>query len=809
MRHFYALFLIALWPLVGSVLAGERHLIDNDWRFHLGDVAGAERPGFNDDGWRRVELPHDWGIEAPTAADAPAGGAGGYHQAGVGWYRHTLDLAAAKRSAETLLLEFDGVYRHAQVWLNGELLGSHAYGYTPFSFDITDHVRDDWPNVVAVRVDNSAQPNCRWYSGSGIYRHVWLRTHGEIAINPTSVWTHTAEAGSDQARVAAHFAIENDSGKKTPLQALVRLLNDTGKVVAEATHNCVTQPDEANEQLVTLEVPQPRLWSPDLPQLYTLSIRLTAADGQDESPLDRHSQRCGLRTISLDSRQGLLLNGEPVILYGGNVHHDHGPLGAASFDDAERRRVQILKSAGFNAVRTSHNPPAEAFLDACDEFGLLVVDEAFDGWKKHKVPYDYGSDFDENWRGDLAAMVRRDRRHSSVIMWSIGNEMYERGDESGARLSHDMTQFVKSLDATRPVTAGVNGLGPRPWSDLDRLFAPLDVVGYNYEIARFAEDHKRLAGRVMMTSESYPADALASWRAVTTQPWVVGDFVWSAIDYLGEAGIGRVYPPGETLKAHWEADHFPWRGAACGDIDLLGHRKPISHYRQIVWDRGAKLGLAVTPPSGGDPWQPTLWGVKPAEAHWTWNVPQGEPLQVQVYSRWPRVRLELNGQVVGEAATGAAQAFRAEFDVLYEPGELIAIGLDSTGTARERKTLKSAGPAARLALSPSRGAAPADRQSLVYLDVEVVDAAGQLQPQDDRMIRIQMAGPATIQAVGNANLLSQEAYRGSESLAFHGRGQCVLRGTGRPGAVIVTVEADGLPEAQATIEFVEVASPAS
>ncbi|TWT97672.1 Beta-galactosidase [Botrimarina colliarenosi] len=798
------LFAISM-TLAAVAVADDRRLIDADWRFHHGDAPGAEAVDFDDTSWREVDLPHDAGIAKEPAADAPSGGAGGYHDSGVVWYRRTLRLEASKTRPHppgaVLRLEFDGAYQDTQVWLNGEPLGKHVYGYTPFDFDITDRFRFNKPNVVAVRVDNSAQPNCRWYSGTGLYRHVWLRVGSQVAVAPGSLWTHTERLDADAATLKVAFDVQNVAGEPVDVVARVALHDPDGGVVAETEQPLVASADGPNNVAVTLDAASPRPWSIETPTLYDLRVELFSVNPYGERRLiDEQSQRCGLRTLETDLSRGLLLNGEPVKLFGGNVHHDHGPLGAASFDDAERRRVRLLKAAGFNAIRTSHNPPAEAFLDACDELGMLVLDEAFDGWRKHKTPHDYGSHFDADWRDDLAAFVRRDRRHPSVFAWSIGNEMFERGDPETPSLAKEMAALVRSLNPTRPVMLGVNGLGERPYSDLDPLFEAVDIAGYNYEPPTMAADHARKPSRLMIATESYPAAAVESWRVVTKHPRVLGDFVWSAIDYLGEGGLGRPFLPGETPKKPWEADQFPYRGAVCGDLDLLGHRKPVSHHRNIVWERGETLSMAVVDPAA-PAWGLTPWSMEPAASHWNWNVEPGAPVRVQITSRWPRVRCELNGRLIGEAATGPANDFAAELQVPYEPGDLVTIGLDAEGVEQETVRLRTAGPADRLTMVADRKTTDADKQRLVFLDIEIVDEEGKLQPSDDRVVHIAVDGPAVLQGVGSADLTSGEAYSGDSFTTSAGRVQAVVRSQGKPGDVQVTASADGLESAVVKLTF--------
>lgn len=787
------LILAMLLTAVAAQGAG-RELIDEHWRFHQGEAPDAESPDLDDSGWQSVDLPHDWSRVAPPRADAPSEGHGGYHETGIGWYRRTLEVKP--RDGRQYLLEFGGVYQNATVWLNGQKLGQHYYGYTPFSFDLTPHLSDEGENILAVRVDNSDQPNCRWYSGSGIYRHVWLRELPPVHIVPRSVWVEHPDHASGQTII--HYSVRNATDEEQ--QVVVTASGDAPS--AEPASGYTEQleltlaPDETHTTPIKVRS-ESAPWSADRPSLWRLNLRV--ADSQQRT-LDTATQQYGQRSIAVDAEGGLRINGAPVALYGGCVHHDNGPLGAMAFDTAEQRRVRLLKQAGFNAVRTSHNPPSEAFLDACDRQGLYVIDECFDNWAKQKVAKDYGSRFEAIWPQAIKAMIDRDRRHPCVIMWSTGNEVYERGEQSGVTLSNKLAERVRKLDPTRPATIGLCGLWDgQAWPLLDPVFAPLEVVGYNYEIDRYGPDHQRKPQRVIYASESYPVDAFKSWRAVESQSWVIGDFVWTAMDYLGEAAIGRVFPPGEPPRPHWEGSHFPWRGAVCGDIDLTGHRKPISYYRSIVWgvESEQPLYAAVVVPVDGE-WGITKWATEPMAAHWNWEVPAGAPLRVRVFSRESPVKLYLNDKLVGERPTTQEQEFQAEFSVPYQPGELKAV--DAQGRTY---TLRTAGDAARLLLDAESAAAPAGRQSLIYLNAQVADEHGVRQPVQDRTVRFSVSGPGELIAVGNADMTARQSYAGETFDTHEGRVQAILRGTSEPGEVTVTATADGMAPVTTTVAFTD------
>ena len=788
---------ILIGPAAFAEAARTRELIDDDWRFQrITQTHDARPPGADPKGWHHVDLPHDWSIATAPSADATSGGAGGFFGTGMGLYQRVIDAPEAW-IGKRVSIEFEGVYQQATIWINGHRLGSHHYGYTPFRFELTEHLKLGERNTLTVQVDNSQQPNCRWYSGSGIYRHVWLDVRDPVNIVDDSVAVRTVDRDLERADVQCAFRLQNSTAEAAVRLVVVELVDPSGATVESAAQQVDVAASKTIELAQGFEVAHPQLWQLNSPALYAMRIRLFDHTGVlkssaalPETASDSFVVKFGVRRIEISAERGCLLNGLPIKLLGGNVHHDHGPLGAASFDDAERRKVRLLKEAGFNAVRTAHNPPSRGFLQACDEQGLLVINEIYDGWVKRKQKRDYGGEFKRWYLDELETWVRRDRNHPSVIMWSIGNEVYERGDESGVELATNMASRIRALDPTRPVTAGINGLGSnRKWSELDQLFGTLDVAGYNYELARHREDHLRCPERVIYSAESYAADVFSTWRSVKKAPYVIGDFVWSAQDYLGEAGIGRVFGPSEQIRHHWEGTHFPWHGAACGDVDLIGQRKPVSHYRNVVWDRGEKLYAAVTPhPKSGAPWSLTRWSIPPAQASWTWPGREGEAMNVVVYSRWEAIELWLNGKRLGNAATGLREQFKATVKLPYEPGELIVKGLQD-GRVCEEHRLATAGPLGQIRLTPSRPKIEAGRQSLNFIDVELCDSAGNVCTSERAEVKYDVTGPAQIVAIGSSDLTEPSSYLANPRRVHSGRALVVIRSTGPPGVIELRAQA--------------------
>lgn len=513
--------------LCGLLLANaytKSEKINNDWKFRLGDTPEAAAPDFNDSGWEQLSLPHDWSIRSGFDVNTPAGNDGGYLPTGTGWYRKLLTVAPGTLDKKRQLY-FEGVYMNSEVYVNGELAGGHPYGYSSFYVDITPYLKEG-KNVIAVKADNSQQKNCRWYSGSGIYRNVWLRESNDV---------HIADWGVRITTPSLHDALIgvellNESDRERTLNVAMTIGSTTKDT------RIILKPGEKKEVEQSFILADAKPWSPDSPNLYTADINVS----ENGKTLDSMQQDFGFRTIEYSAAKGFLLNGEPLLINGSCVHHDNGILGAAAFDRAEWKRAEQLKEAGFNAVRTSHNPPSEAFLNACDKVGLMVIDEAFDGWRDEKNTYDYHTIFDRDWQKDLDAMILRDRNHPSIICWSIGNEVIERDKIEVVTTAKKLAGRCRELDPTRPVTSALANWG-RVWETYDPLAEQHDIVGYNYTIHESEADHQRVPERVMWQTESYPRDAWSNYRKVADHPYIIGDFVWTGMDYIGESGIGRWY----------------------------------------------------------------------------------------------------------------------------------------------------------------------------------------------------------------------------------------------------------------------------
>ncbi|HLH51996.1 MAG TPA: glycoside hydrolase family 2 TIM barrel-domain containing protein [Verrucomicrobiae bacterium] len=800
----FFLNLMAAWSLLAQATppvenpqtsGRQETLFDRGWRFHRGGAQGAEASFFDDSSWRAVDLPHDWSVEDLPGADSPfdrdaiSQVSGGFTVGGTGWYRKAFTLPADAKGRR-VIVEFDGAYMNAKVWLNGGELGTHPYGYTPFWFDITDKVSLTGTNWLTVKISNEGE-NSRWYSGSGIYRHVWLRFLNPVHVAHDGIYIATPRIDSGSAQVRIQMRLANQSPSATRIRVMNRVLGTRGEEVTRAETEQAVAAKDMQEVTQELVVQNPGLWSVEHPVLYTNITELY----QDQQLLDRLATPFGFRQIRFDLERGFSLNGQPLKLQGGCLHHDNGPLGAKSYDRAEERKVEILKAGGFNAVRCAHNPPAPAFLDACDRLGLLVLDEAFDMWDIGKNPNDYHLSFRDWWEKDLRNMVERDRNHPSVILWSIGNEIPGKETPAVAESAKTLSAFVRKLDPTRPVTAAVNSLSP----DKDPFFAALDVGGYNYAVGGdhgikdvYAVDHERVPSRIMVCTESYPLDTFASWMAVLDHPYVVGDFVWTAWDYLGEASIGwRGYD-----QFH---DFFPWNLAFCGDIDICGWRRPQSFYRQTVWQKD-RLSIFVHPPRPSFPENPlrkdwSRWHFDDLVGRWNWETNATEPLLVTVFSSCREVELFLNGKSLGRKPTNRATQFKAVWDVAYAAGKLEVVGYDERSRVA-RAELRTAAAPSLIRLTPDRSSLRPTGEDLSYVTVELVDAYGLINPEAENVVRFELEGPGKIVGVGNANPISLESYQKPERKCWHGRCLVIVKGREESGRLVLRATSDKLPSSQ-------------
>lgn len=781
-------------------------LFDENWKFYKGDVAGAETTAFNDGAWRNVDLPHDWSMEklpeqkpgevvGPFSKSSIGATATGYTLGGTAWYRKHFIMKAGEPYTQTVI-NFDGVYMNCEVYVNGKLLATHPYGYTPFDVDITSALnRPGQPNIVAVKVRNEGK-NSRWYSGSGIYRHVSLIRKQAVHLAQNGVWVSTESLSADKAKIKVSAMIEHTLSKAAPVQLVIKLIGPNGKIVQTVSvpANKVTAGKQI-DQYITVNQPKP--WSVEKPDLYTAQVEVISKG----KVTDRSKTIFGIRTIHFDANTGFTLNGKRVLLKGGCLHSDNGFLGAAAIDRAEERRVELMKAYGYNAIRTSHNPPSKQFLDACDRNGVLVIDEAFDMWERPKNPQDYHLYFKDWWRKDLKALIHRDRNHPSVIFWSIGNEITERVDSLGLAIEKELVAEVKRLDNTRPVTEAMCSFYDHPgykWESTIPAFAMLDVGGYNYMRSEYESDHKKHPERVMMGTESYAREAFDYWQLVKKNAYIIGDFVWTAMDYIGETGLGNARLNDEPARGLLKP--FPWFNGFCGDIDIIGSKKPQMLYRDVIWENSMLEMVVHAPIPEGKKEIVSQWGWPNEWQSWNWAGNEGTMMDVRVFSNYPLIRLELNGKIIGEQRSGENTKLIATFKVPYEAGTLRAIAIKD-GKEVATKQLSTTGKPAKIKLIADRSSIRADRNDLSYIKITITDAQGNTIPNSETSVNIAVSGDGEIAGSGSASPDDMESVNNPVCKTYRGEAVVILRPlkNGKKGSIKLNVSASGLETGQLAI----------
>jgi beta-galactosidase len=785
------LFLLLTSCLLAQTTMKRTLLFDEDWRFYRGGAQGAEQVSFDDSGWRKVSLPHDWSIEdipgtaSPFSTSAISQVSGGFTVGGTGWYRKTFSVAAGEKG-KRILIQFDGVYMNADVWLNGKSLGKHPYGYTSFWFDITDRIKFGENNILAVRLRNEGE-NSRWYSGSGIYRHVWLKAVEPVHVAQWGTFITTPEVNTASAKVKVKTNVTNETGKAAQVTLVTRIINNKGTEAAKTESKQTIEPGASFEFNQELSLKSPELWSVESPALQKAVSEVYV----DQQLTDKEETTFGIRSISFDAVNGFRLNGKTLKLKGGCMHQDNGPLGAKAYDRADERRIELLKASGYNAIRCAHNPPSPAFLEACDRLGMLVIDEAFDAWKNGKNQSDYHLYFNEWWQKDIESMVYRDRNHPSIIMWSSGNEIPNRDKPEVVAVAKMLSDHIHKLDATRPVTCGVNGVE----ENKDPFFATLDVAGYNYALDKYESDHQRLPQRVIFATESFPLESFEYWMGVTDHPWVIGDFVWTSFDYIGEASIGWLgYPQTQNF--------FPWNLAYCGDIDICGWKRPQSYYRNALW-MPDQLSVFVKPPQPSFETNPnkvewSRWEWHDVVADWNWKGAENKPLEVEIYSSCEQAELFLNGKSLGKKPTNRSTKFMAVWQVPYQAGVLKAVGYNGKKQVALSELHTSEEPS-QIKLSPDRNTLKADGQDLSYVTVELADDKGVRNPKAENLIKFEIEGPGSIVGVGNANPRSIESNQLPQRKAWQGKCLVIIKSKKEAGSITLKAQAEGLKPSQVVI----------
>ncbi|MDM8253609.1 glycoside hydrolase family 2 TIM barrel-domain containing protein [Phocaeicola barnesiae] len=800
----------------------ERTSFNAGWLFSFNDDFLAAQPDFADSDWRKLDLPHDWAIEGDFSEDNPSGTGGGALPGGVGWYRKTFVPDMADKGKH-FRIEFDGVYMNAEVFVNGVSLGKRPYGYISFGYDLTPYLKWGEENLIAVRVDNAEQPNSRWYSGCGIYRNVWLVKTGDVCVAEWGTYVTTVKADRKHALLKLVTTLKNQ--KDTDVNVVVRsILKDAeGKEVTRSESPLSISAAGHSDASQELAVDSPQLWEVEHPYMYSL-VTEVVEEGQCA---DRYITPVGIRTFSFDASQGFVLNGKPTQINGVCMHHDLGCLGAAVHTRAIERQLQILKEMGCNGIRCSHNPPAPELLDLCDRMGFIVMDEAFDMWRKKKTAHDYSRYFDEWHERDLRDFILRDRNHPSVFMWSIGNEVLEQwsdaqadtlsleeanlilnfghsadmlakeGEESvNSLLTRKLAGFVKALDSTRPVTAGCNE--PNPANHLFRSGA-LDIIGYNYHNANIPAVPENFPGKPFIITESnsalmtrgyyrMPSDSMFIWPERWDKPFYDSTYACSSYDNC-HTPWGSTHE--ETLKLIKKNDFisgqyvwtgfdyigeptpygWPARSSYFGIVDLAGFPKDVYYLYQSEWTDRQVLHLFP---------------------HWNWTPGQEVDMWCY-YNLADEVELFVNGKSQGIRRKND-DCLHAAWRVNYEPGSVKVVARKQ-GKVVAEKEIQTAGAPEKIRLTPDRRTLEADGKDLSFVTVEVLDDKGNLCPDADNLVRFEVEGNLTIAGVDNGSPTSMERFKDNKRKAFHGKCLVVLQNDGTSGTARLKAISEGLEEA--------------
>lgn len=791
----FPLFLILtlLFSQCSSIQENSR-IIQNfgkDWKFQLGDQTGAEAVDFDDSSWRKLNVPHDWSIEGEFSETNPATPGGGALPGGIGWYRKSFKVPYEDLDG-VVFIDFDGVYQNSEVWINGHSLGKRYYGYSSFRYELTPYlVGGDNVNVIAVKVDNSAQPNSRWYSGSGIYRNVWLKITGKTHIGHWGTFVTTPEITDEHAKVNIVTQIKDNLKTGQTLMLRTVIIDPAGLEIAHGKMETDGGEDSIFSTTFDFDIPNPVLWNLDSPKMYTAVSKVFVNGGQ----VDSYVTPFGIRSFNFDADKGFFLNGKSVKINGVCNHHDLGCLGSAINKRALERQLEILKEMGCNAIRTSHNPPAPELLDLADQMGFIVMDEAFDMWKKPKNKLDYSQVWDEMHKKDLQDMIMRDRNHPSVMIWSIGNEILEQWDSTGMAIGKELARYIHELDTTRPITSALND--PRPYNNIYKSGA-LDLVGYNYHQKSFEDFHKDFPNQKFIGAETVSAlmtrgyydmpsaeirrwpvredwkgrkqnadntcssydNVSAPWGSTHEETWKIikknnylsGQFIWTGFDYLGEP------------TPYW----WPSRSSYFGIIDLAGFPKDVYYMYQSEWT--SKDVLHVFP-------------------HWNWT--EGQIVDIWAYSNAEEVELFLNGESLG-VKKKQGDDLHLMWQVPFTPGTLKAISRTG-GKEVLVQEIKTAGAPAKLVVKADRTKINADGNDLSFLTIDVVDENGTIVPNADNLVKFELTGNGQIVGVDNGDPVSHESFKAPQRKAFHGKCLVVVQAGQMAGNLKLTASSEGLP----------------
>ena len=814
--------------------------LDEKWTFRRGfmDFIGALEadPGVE------VNLPHDGMIGTAVTPDAPAKSDMGYFKGDITNYTKYV-MIPKEWENECVGLKLDGVMMNATIDINGGKVALQHYGYAPFYVDLTKYVIFGEENRITIHTNTSMETTSRWYTGSGLFRGVILCHSPRVHIVPDGVFVYTKEVADDYAFLEAQVEIENATLENRLVEVEIFLSMDgSEKVLAKTSRVIQVNSCKKEAARMAFAVEHPMLWDAENPNLYQVKVQAknlgvyrTHLVKDDNATVDEAVTLFGIRTITADAVRGLRINGKEVKLKGGCVHHDNGLLGSVSLYETEARKVRKLKEIGFNAIRTAHNPPSAALIKACDREGMYVFDEAFDAWGMGKRGGDYNQYFAENWEKDITAFVRRDRNHPSVIIWSTGNEIPERGGlDDGYTLAAQLAEAMRKADGTRPISNGICSL----WSGLDDALAKgqnqvqnaangeaikwenitepftngLDIVGYNYMEDLYEHDHEMFPDRVILGSENFPKEIGCRWPMVESLPYVIGDFTWTAWDYLGEAGIGKaVYVDADdplVEKGPWylmpvTTSHYPWRTANDADFDITGHMLPQGAYRSVVWGSDKTYLYSMHPETFGKVEMMSMWGFPAVLTNWNYSGFEGKPIELVVYSNAEEVEVLVNGQSLGRKSVCMERPMpnSVRFETVYQPGKVEAISYRG-GVEVSRDTLMTTTAPAEIRLTPEKREMKADGHDVIYVGIEVLDKDGLVVPDAAVQLSAKVSGCAVLAGFGSGNPVTDEDYTDEEAVTYRGRAMAILRSGYERGTVGLEVTAAGLNTVQVDLEVI-------
>ncbi|MBE5859397.1 MAG: glycoside hydrolase family 2 protein [Butyrivibrio sp.] len=815
--------------------------IDEKWTFRNGFVDSLR--ALEEDPGTEVNLPHDGMIGTQVKPDAPAKSDSGYFVGGLTNYTKYV-MIPKEWENECVGLKFDGAMMNVSIDVNGGKVASQHYGYAPFYVDLTNYVTFGAENRITINCNTSMHVNSRWYTGSGLYRGAMLCHGPKVHVVNDGIFVRTKEVADGYAFLEAEVEVENSTLENRLAEIELAIFKDgEDKPESVTKRNIYIGSGKSEVARIAMNVKEPLLWDVENPDLYkvkatvkNLGVYRTHFIAEENADIDEAETLFGIRTITADVVRGLRINAKTVKLKGGCLHHDNGLLGAVSLYEAEKRKVRKLKEEGFNAIRTAHNPPSSALIEACDRLGMYVFDEAFDAWGMAKRSGDYSQFFESDWEKDLTSFIKRDRNHPCVVIWSTGNEIPERGGlDNGYRLATQLAEKIRELDGTRPVSNGIcslwagldddlmknhsqnqntsEGLIDTTWEKATEPFTNgLDVVGYNYMEEIYERDHEMFPERVILGSENFPKEIGFRWPMVERLPYVIGDFTWTAWDYLGEAGIGKavyVDADDDVVKTNgWalmppSGSPYPWRCANDADFDITGNMLPQGAYRSVVWGSKKTHLFSMHPETFGKTEVMTMWGFPALFESWNYSGWEDKNIRLVVFSNAEEVELFVNGESAGRKPVSKERPMPNSvfFDTVYKSGKVEAVSY-SEGKEISRAVLLTTGEPANIRLVPEKKEMASSGHDLIYVGIKITDKDGNVVPDAEIELNAEVTGSAVLAGFGSANPITEDNYTDCETISFKGRAMAILRSGYEKGTVSIKITAKEIGSAEESFEVI-------